>query len=202
MKTKGPEAQSTAEGKWETSRGGESACAAPATAMPVCVIGCGRSHRRDDQIGLRVAEALESDPPPHTTLRTSQAPGVDLIADLEGVDLLVVVDTAQATQEFPVGEATRIDYLGSSASAGPPRLTPPRAAQSDPSHMLGVNYALKLGRDLKILPQTVWIYTVAGQDFDYGEGVSPGVEAAVRSVAERIRADVAAWLQRRETGHA
>jgi Ni,Fe-hydrogenase maturation factor len=68
--------------------------------------------------------------------------------------------------------------------------------------MLGVNYALKLGRDLKILPHTVWIYTVAGQDFDYGEGVSPGVEAAVRSVAERIRSDVTAWLQHRDKGDA
>jgi hydrogenase maturation protease len=202
MRSKGPQAPGTAEGQWETSPVGKSACAAPGVAMPVCVIGCGRRHRRDDQIGLRVAEALESNPPPHTTLRTSQAPGVDLIADLEGVDLLVVVDAAQATQEFPVGEATRIDYLGSSASAGPPRLTPPRTAQSDPSHMLEVNNALKLGRDLKILPQAVWIYTVAGQDFDYGEEVSPGVEAAVRSVAEQIHSDVGAWLQRRETGRA
>jgi len=170
--------------------------------MPVCVIGCGRSHRRDDQIGPRVTETLQSNPPPHTTLRTSQAPGVELIADLEGVDLLVVVDAARATQEFPVGNATRIDYLGPSTSGGSPRLTPPQAGQSDPSHMLGVNYALKLGRDLKILPQNVWIYTVAGQDFDYGEGVSPGVEAAVQSVAERIRSDVAAWFQHREKGDA
>ena len=107
MKTKGAKAQSPVEGEWQTVRDAGSARAA-AAAMPVCVIGCGRSHRRDDQIGLRVTEALQSSPPAHTTLRTSQAPGVDLIADLEGVDLLVVVDAAQATQEFPVGTAARI----------------------------------------------------------------------------------------------
>jgi hydrogenase maturation protease len=202
MKTEGAEAQNSAEGEWETPRGVESVFAASAATMPVCVIGCGRSHRGDDQIGLRVAEVLEGNPPAHTTLRTSQAPGVDLIADLEGVDLLVVVDAAQATEEFPVGEATRIDYLSPPASSGSPQLTPPRAAQSDPSHMLGVNYALKLGRDLKILPQNVWIYTVAGQDFGYGARVSAEVEAAVQSVAKRIRADVAAWLRHREKGDA
>jgi hydrogenase maturation protease len=72
------------------------------------------------------------------------------------------------------------------------------AAKRGASHTLGVMHALKLGRNLNILPGNVWIYTVAGEDFGYGPGMSPPLEAAIEAVAQRVRSDITAWHRQRE----
>jgi hydrogenase maturation protease len=162
-------------------------------ARPVRLVGCGRSQRRDDQVGLLVAAALADPPLPGTVVTASQAPGADLVADLENVELLVIVDAAAATDDFPVGTWRRIAYdtLDRSVSA------PGARVASISAHSLGVWDALELGRELGILPADVWVDVVAGSDFGYGAELSPRVQAALPGVIERLRADVCAWLTMR-----
>ncbi|HMQ16401.1 MAG TPA: hypothetical protein PKC49_10530, partial [Phycisphaerae bacterium] len=125
-------------------RAGADAARGPGAALaprpPVLVFGCGRDHHGDDQIGLRIAEALARRRPPDTHVALSRAPGADLLLDLEGVGLLVVIDAAESVAELPVGSWTRIVYAGRGVGgrrrrAGPGR----RAAVARARHRAAMN---------------------------------------------------------------
>ena len=134
-------------------------------------------------VEVRTSEA------PGVEVRTSEAPGADLAAELEGVRLLVVVDAALAGDDFPPGTWRRIDYGRDDARLIARHLARPAVS----GHTLGVAEGLELARALGVLPPTVWIYVIAGGDFGYGAALTAPVEAAVSTVADQIRADVAAW---------
>lgn len=174
----------------------------------VVVYGCGRAQRRDDQVGLLVAGQLARDPPSRTEIRTSEAPGADLLTDLDDAGLLVVIDATRACDALPAGAITRIRFADRSAhfehdpeapsepgqrpvpAAGPP------AGLS--AHTLNVNTALELGRRLGLLPPDVWLYVVGGADFGRGRRCSPVVAAAVPRLARQVREDIVDWLRRLE----
>ncbi|MCG3127483.1 MAG: hypothetical protein CHACPFDD_02343 [Phycisphaerae bacterium] len=163
-------------------------------AARVRVVGCGRSHRRDDQLGLRAAELLAIAPPPGTEIVTSESAGVDLVADLESVDLLVVVDAARAGSDAAPGRIARL-----ALSDGSLRLSDnPQPAMGESSHFMGIMDGLRLAEALGALPQDVWIYVVAASDFGYGDGMSPEVERALHTVSGRIRADLRSWFEQRD----
>lgn len=171
----------------------------PTPAVPcVRIIGCGRSHRRDDQLGLRVVECMAGASHPCVQILTSEAPGAELLLDLDRCELLIIVDAANAEPRMRAGEWTRID-VGRSDEA---RVSPVRVEGGEPTHFLGVNTALALGADIGVLPPDVWVYVIAGEDFGYGEALSPGLAERAGELAERIRRDVEQWLERRSRGDA
>ncbi len=169
-----------------------------ATTPCVRIIGCGRSHRSDDRLGLHVVDRLSKMSLPCVRLATSEAPGADLLLDLDGCELLIIVDAAVASPQLRPGEWIRID-VGHSMEA---RITPVRVAGGEPTHFLGVNTALALGADLGVLPKDVWVYVIAASNVDYGEALSPGLADRARQLADRIRDDVEGWLARRNGGDA
>jgi hydrogenase maturation protease len=159
----------------------------------VQIVGCGRELRRDDQVGLRVARQLARSVRDGVRVRVSESPGTDLVDDLEGVGLLVVIDSAAAGELLAAGTWVRLDPLDELSAV---RLAPLRKPGVS-GHWLGVSHALELGRALRLLPQTVWVYVVAGQDFGYGEQLSHAVEGAVEPLVRQIRADVEGWRRAR-----
>lgn len=167
----------------------------PDTA-PVRVLGCGRSLRRDDQTGLIIAARLERLALPGVHTMFSECPGADLLDELDGVEVLVVVDAASATADAPPGTWTRIDYHDN-----PDRLHVRGTANT---HTAGLAAALSVGRQLGTLPPNVWAYVVAGADFGYGEGCSPAVERTIPSITRAIGRDVSRWFSKRaaEASHA
>jgi len=173
--------------------------ARPRTTTPcVRIIGCGRSHRSDDRLGLHVVDRLSRMSHPCVRLATSEAPGADLLLDLDGCELLIIVDAAMAGPQLRPGEWIRID-VGHSTEA---RITPVRVVGGEPTHFLGVNTALALGADLGLLPKDVWVYVIAASDVGYGEVLSPGLAERASELADRIRDDVERWLERRDRGDA
>lgn len=165
----------------------------PAGGATVRIVGCGRSHRRDDQLGLRVADALAARPPPGAAVAASEAPGADLLTDLEGVSLLIVVDAQRAGGKTQPGTRGRWIVASRTRSVDVPPLDELRRDATRSSHFLSVADALTLGAQLSLLPPEVWIYTVAAADFGYGEELTPAVAAAIPGLVARIRDDVAAW---------
>lgn len=173
----------------------EAAEATPPTrrAAKVRVVGCGRSHRRDDQLGLRAADLLAIAPPAATEILTSESAGVDLIADVEGLELLVIVDAARSGGSASPGTIERL-----ALSDGTLRLSDnPPVAPGESSHLMGVLDGLRVADALGALPADVWIYVVAASDFGYGDGMSAEVERALHIVTGRMRADLRTWWQRR-----
>ncbi len=173
--------------------------AGPRSTTPcVRIIGCGRSHRTDDRLGLHVVDRLSRMSHPCVRLATSEAPGADLLLDLDGYELLIIVDAVIAGPQLRPGEWIRID-VGHSTEA---RITPVRVAGGEPTHFLGVNTALALGADLGVLPKDVWVYVIAASDVGYGELLSPGLAERAGELANRIHEDVEHWLERRIRGDA
>jgi hydrogenase maturation protease len=165
-------------------------------------VGCGRSFRRDDQVGLRVARLLARDPPPRTVVESSEGAGTDAIAGDSRADLLIVVDAAAAGDDIEPGRVERIVLCPSDSLEGP-HLRPWSSHRGeDSTHVIGVRAALELSATLGLLPDEVWVYAVAGRDFGYGRRLSPAVERAVRGVALRVRGDIVAWRARRSLQHA
>lgn len=165
------------------------------SAHPACdvlIVGCGRQHRCDDQLGLRVAELLADDPPPGAKVMLSEAPGIDLLTYASGERLLIVIDAARGGAGSAPGSWRRLER-GASAL----RLRDATAGGIESGHVLGVADALCVGAVLETLPPEVWIYAVSGEDFGYGDGLSPHVRGAVCAVAHVIRSDVAEWRKRR-----
>ncbi len=168
--------------------------AAPETARPrVCVVGCGRSYRRDDQAGILIAADITR----HVvergiTVLATEAPGTDLLAYCEGAELLVVIDAAEAGSDISPGTWMRMDY-----PADRHRL---HARIRTNTHTLGVPEALELAENLGILPDKTWVYAVAGASFGYGPEPSRDVEEAVPRIAAAIHADIRDWIRSRPDG--
>lgn len=169
---------------------------------PVLVVGCGRSHRRDDQIGLRVAELLSADPPEHARVLASEAPGTDILTEIADARLLVVVDAAAPEDCVAPGEWTRLALARANLPRSESLFAELRTSGASSTHALSVADALKVGERLGVLPPEVWVYAVAGGDFGYGDDLSERVRRSIEDVAARIRRDVREWSRRTEEAHA
>lgn len=156
------------------------------------IVGCGRRERRDDELGIRVAQELARRAVPGVMARATESP-TDLLLDHDGAELLIVVDTVAASAALPRGGSLRW------VIAGDPGVLRFRSSRS--SHELGVVEAVRLGRDLALLPPEVWLYGIAGDDFGYG-APEPGMISRAHDLAERILADVAQWWTKAEMHHA
>lgn len=154
----------------------------------VRILGCGRSHRRDDQAGLFVADGLARCDLPETSVGKTEAPGVDLLDDLAGVKLLVIVDATPACAALPAGQYARIDYR-----RNPDMLA---AKGRDNTHTLSVETSLRLGEQLGLIPDDVWIYALTGSNFGYGQELSGPIDKLIGEVCDRIARDVSGWLER------
>lgn len=157
-------------------------------ATGVRVVGCGRGLRRDDQLGLRVAERLADLPlDGEVEVTTTEAPAADVLLAAADVDLLVLIDAVAESPRLPAGRWRRLDLLRP-AAGDPQVIVPDRAAVSP--HMLGLSAGLELAKRLGLLPPAVWLYVVAGRDFGYGEDLSAEVENAIDEVASAVRRDL------------
>jgi hydrogenase maturation protease len=164
----------------------------------VLIVGCGASLRRDDQAGLRVAEALaRAGLPAQVRVKTTECPCADLLVDLASqpdISLFVIIDAAAPGPDRNPGSWRRIDA----------RRQPQRIRMGDRSsvHGLSVDAAFEIAAEMGMLPPNVWVYVVAVADVDYGENMTPAVSEAIGVLSERIAGDVKAWLQARGTAGA
>ena len=132
---------------------------------------------------------------PDARIVETESPCGDLPVELDGADLLVVVDAARPGKTTASGTWSRIDY----------RREPDRIV-SRPSmidvHGLGVDAALNLAREIGLLPDDVWVYAVAVEDCGYGEDLTPAVCRTLDELTVQIPADIAAWRECRGPGRA
>lgn len=150
------------------------------------VIGVGNPLRRDDGIGVLVAQRVASLKPPGVTVRIHAGGGLELIELWQGAERAVVVDAVAAGA--PPGTVHRLD-----AGAGP---LPTRLRGVGSTHDLGLRDAVELARVLQRLPRRMIVIGIEGGDFAAGTVLSAPVQAAV----ERALAAVLAELVERPAG--
>jgi len=152
---------------------------APGPAVTVLVLCLGNALRRDDAVALRVADALERDPPAGAVVRRSAVSGLYLLDEMEGFDRVVVVDAVR-TGAHPPGAVLSFPLEDLHAPEGPS------------PHSIGLPSALARARGAGA-PVPSQIHVVAVEVVDMatvGEGLTPAVEAAVPGAVEAARAAV------------
>ncbi len=103
---------------------------------------------------------------------------IGVVEALEGLDEVVLVDAVSSGA--PAGTVHVFD-----ASLEPLPVSVFGAAST---HTLGLAEAVELARTLGRLPRRVLVYGIEGAGFDFGEGLSPEVEAAADRVVEEVSA--------------
>jgi hydrogenase maturation protease len=149
------------------------------------IVACGRRDSGDDSLGIQVGEMLARRALPQTRLVLTESPGIDLIAEMAGVELFILIDAARATPAHPPGSWERIDYRDFPGSL------PTHPSHS--SHGLSIAEALALAEKLGELPPHVVIYAVFGQRFELETEPSPQAVSVLADVAHAIEREVSAW---------
>jgi hydrogenase maturation protease len=151
--------------------------------MKIAVIGIGQSLRGDDAAGLE-AVRLWQEQCPQTARRVqvefSELPVLGLLDLLDGKDAGILVDAVHSEQ-----------VPGTLIRVGPEDLasfTPDAVS----AHGWGVAETLQLGRSLypSLVKCRITLIGIVGGQFDLGEGLSPGVRAALTAAVERIEKEV------------
>lgn len=146
-------------------------------AASVAVIGCGNPNRRDDGVGPRVIELLRQQSlPPDVGLFDVGTDGMAVMYRARGVRRLIIVDA-----RAPEGKPGAIyDVPGAVLAAPPPA--------SLNLHDFRWDHALYAGRRIygEAFPADVTVLLIEAASLDLGLGLSPAVEAAAGTVAERI----------------
>lgn len=132
------------------------------------VIGYGNPLRRDDGIGWAVVQQLANTLPAVTVMQLT----VELAAELADCTHVIFIDAAE------IGQAGEIQQQ---------RVLSQEPEMSAFSHHLTPAHVLWLADTLYGYHPTADLFTLTGQDFAYGEGLSAVVELALPHLLEQIR---------------
>lgn len=131
---------------------------------PALLLACGNTLRRDDGVGLRIAEAAEHTfPASRLRVVAAQQFTPEMAADLAATDLVIFVDASAADEP---GAIRVVPVTALAASAETHRL--------DPATLLAMAQSL-CGH----APARAFVLTVGAGHFGYGEEISGPLRQAV-----------------------
>jgi len=140
------------------------------------VIGVGNSYRRDDGVGLVVAEKIAALGIAELDVRTAIGEPGAILDAWAGADLAVVVDAAKADDSAP-GRIRRLTAESVAASPG------------TGSHSFGLAATVALGHALDRMPKQLVVFTVDVADVGLGPRLSNLVAAAVPVAVDAVLAE-------------
>ena len=141
------------------------------------VIGIGNDFRRDDGVGLAVADQIAERNLPHVRVVSGISEPTTLLEAWSGTAHAVVVDAATSANRAP-GRIRR--WTG-------------RELESTPvvsSHALGLAQTCALGKALARMPEELVVFTIDVADTNHGIGLTPAVAAAVPRLVDLIVAEL------------
>jgi hydrogenase maturation protease len=141
------------------------------------VIGIGNSFRRDDGVGIAVAERIAEHGLPGVRVVTATGEPAALLEAWSGAARAVVVDAAAGSESTP-GRIRR--WTNRDLDAAP----------VVSSHALGLAQTCALGHALGRMPDELVVFTVDVADTGHGLGMTPAVAAAVTDVVEAVLAEL------------
>lgn len=143
------------------------------------ILGVGNRFRRDDGVGPAAAEILAAQ---GVDALAVDGDGATLATLWEGRSTVIVIDAMQSgrSQREP-GAIRRLD-----ANAG----ELPHGCGFFNSHAFGLAQAVETARALGRLPPRLIIFGVEGDDFGWGEMLSPAVAAALPTVLAAVMTEI------------
>ncbi|MDH7568208.1 MAG: hydrogenase maturation protease [Armatimonadota bacterium] len=153
---------------------------------PVLVLGIGRPRFGDDAVGPGAAEKVRVLLATSVRVAIDGGSGWSALHSLDGEELLVLVDAAEASARMPPGAWLRLQYPADSPAID--------QCLRRNTHTFGLASVLRVVETLGCLPPHVWLYVMAGQRFTPETEMSPEVEAALPQMVRAIVSDVRHWL--------
>jgi len=141
------------------------------------VIGIGNDFRRDDGVGLAVAEQIAERNLPGVRVVSGISEPAALLDAWSGAVRVVVVDAATGADTAP----GRIQRWTGRELEIPPVVS---------SHALGLAQSCALGNALARMPEELVVFTVDVADTNHGIGLTPAVAAAVPRLVDLIAAEL------------
>jgi len=144
-------------------------------ATPVLVIGIGNVFRSDDRAGLEVARRIKRSA--NDCLKVLEVAGNPLaLLDIwKGYDEVLLVD-AVSSKSKP-GTFQIINAVQQTIPAG---------MFNTSTHNMSVAEAIEMARNLDQLPEQLLVYGIEGENFQFGETLSPQVNEAIEKVVHHI----------------
>jgi len=145
------------------------------------LIGYGNVTRSDDGVGVYVAQEIEKEAIPDLEIRTSHQLHVELVEDLLDYEKVILAD---ASSEGPDVAISKIQ----------PSSTPPMAS----SHHLGPELLASLMLITHHALPDLYVCTVRGECFDFGEKISDKTLRRAQTAIEKIKS----LLGKKDASHA
>lgn len=145
--------------------------------MNAVVIGIGNSFRRDDGVGLAVAERIAQRGLPAVRVVTATGEPSALLDAWTGASVAVVVDAV----------------VGSDSTPGRIRRWTARDLDATPavsSHAMGLAQTCALGQALGRMPDELVMFTLDVADTGHGVGLTPAVATAVSRAIDAVLAEL------------
>ncbi len=139
---------------------------------PTLYIGVGHAMRRDDGVGPWLAEELAKR---GQRAATHEGDGAALMALFEGEERVTLLDATQSGAA--PGTLIRIEA---------DREPLPASFFRNSTHEFGLAEAVETARSLGTLPPWVHVYGIEGEEFGFGEGLTPKVAEAARQLLDRL----------------
>jgi len=149
-----------------------------ASDQRLVVVGMGSEYRRDDGVGLAVADRVAQAVDGVSAVGPLSDP-LDLLGLWDGADLAVVVDAVQSGAAPGTVQLIELDITSGRGAAGDPSGT-------TSTHGIGVAGVFRLARAVGSAPKRVVVVGIEGQDFSQGTGLSPAVDRAVEHAARHV----------------
>jgi hydrogenase maturation protease len=157
----------------------------------VVVIGVGNEFRRDDGAGPQVLALLRDQVADCVQLVLCDGEPARLIEAWAGASLAVVVDAVRADPVTP-GRIHRLVLDEADADEADADQADAEELRPVSSHGLGLGAAVGLARALDLMPGRLVVHAVEAEEFGFGVGLTPAVEAAADALAAAILRDLAA----------
>ncbi len=151
--------------------------------MQTLVLGLGNVLLRDEGVGVRVVERLQSEYmfPEEVTVLDGGTLGLNLLDYFENAARVVIVDAVKA--ERPPGTVLRLQN----------EEVPAFLALKVSPHQLGLQDLLALAQLRGNRPEEIVLWGIQGEQFDPGLEPTPAVAAQVPTVAARVREELMRW---------
>lgn len=143
----------------------------------VIIIGIGNDFRRDDGVGVTVAEQIAERNLPDVRVLSGMSESTAILDAWSGAKCVVVVDALAGADASPgrIRRWTAADL---------------QATKVVSSHALGLAQTCALGQALSQMPDELVVFTVDVVDTNHGLGLTPAVAAAVPDLVELILAEL------------
>jgi hydrogenase maturation protease len=140
------------------------------------IIGIGNDFRSDDATGLLVARKLKELYPDFDIIE-SDGNGVDLLSIFQEYDKVIIIDAAIADNPEDVGQIKEIKVTSDFNFSD---------LKIYSSHSFSLLEALKMGKQLSILPEELYLYLILSKNFSFGQEISEAVKKASEKILDII----------------